>query len=101
MRADFGPEANVVEGKPTCVTVGGKAFALFRISGTIYCLDNRCTHVGGPLCQGRLNGAVVQCPLHGSRFDVRTGAVVGPPARTPVGAHAVIVEAGKVWVDLP
>jgi nitrite reductase/ring-hydroxylating ferredoxin subunit len=101
MRIDLGPAANVAEGGLTCVTAGGRTFALFNAKGQIFCLDNRCTHVGGPLCKGRLDGFVVQCPWHGSRFDVRTGAVVGPPARTPVAAYPVTVETGKVWVDMP
>ncbi len=58
---------------------GRSAVALFKVGGKVYCLDNSCTHVGGPLCQGTLHGTVVQCPLHGSRFDVRSGQVVGPP----------------------
>lgn len=101
VRTDLGPEENVKEGGSACVTVGAMTLALFRISGKVYCLDSRCTHVGGPLCKGTLDGFIVQCPWHGSRFDVRTGDVVGPPARTPVKMHAVTVEAGHVWVDLP
>lgn len=82
------------------MTVEGRTFALFRVTGKIYCLENRCTHVGGPLCKGRLDGFVIQCPWHGSRFDVRTGEVVGPPAQAPVKAYRATVEAGKVWADM-
>jgi nitrite reductase/ring-hydroxylating ferredoxin subunit len=101
MRTDLGAVEAVAEGGPTCVTVGAQTFALFKVSGTIYCLDNRCTHVGGPLCKGRLDGFVVQCPWHGSRFDVRTGTVVGPPARTAVKAFPVTVEGGHIWAEVP
>ena len=101
MRTDLGAEGSVREGEATCVTANGKAYALFRVAGKIYCLDNQCTHLGGPLCRGRLDGSIVQCPWHGSRFDVRTGAVVGPPARNPVKAHLVTVEGGRAWADLP
>jgi nitrite reductase/ring-hydroxylating ferredoxin subunit len=100
MRTDLGPADNVAEGGSKCVTIGAKTLALFKVSGTIYCLENQCTHVGGPLCKGTLNGLVIQCPWHGCRFDVRTGAVVGPPARTPVKALSVTVEAGHVWADV-
>ena len=48
-----------------------------------------------------LDDFVVECPWHGSRFDVRTGQVVGPPARTPIRSYPVAVEGGKIWVDLP
>ena len=101
MRTDLGAEAGFPEGKPTCVTVGARTIAVFKVSGKTYALDNTCTHLGGPLCKGRLDGFAVQCPWHGSRFDVRSGQVVGPPARTPVKAYPVTVEAGRMWADLP
>lgn len=101
MRVDLGPEADVLEGGTKCATANGRNLALFRVQGTVYCLDNACTHVGGPLCQGRLAAKVVQCPWHGSRFDVDTGAVVGAPARRPVQAYRVTIQGGNVWVELP
>ena len=101
MRVNIGPEAELHEGGAKCVTVNQRIFALFKVDGKVYCLDNRCTHLGGPLCEGSLEGAVVQCPWHGSRFDVRSGQVVGPPARVPVRSYEVAIEDGGVWVDLP
>src|SRR2546428_9544148 len=85
MRAVLGMESEVPEGGAMCVTANQKPFALFKVGGKVYCLDNTCTHLGGPLCQGRLQGSVIQCPWHGSRFDVTSGNVVGPPARKSVG----------------
>jgi len=96
MRVDAGPESDLREAEPMCATLGQRPVALFKVGGHVYCLDNRCTHVGGPLCEGYLDDFVVQCPLHGSRFDVRTGQVVGPPARPPVRSYPVVVEGGKV-----
>ena len=101
MRMDMGPGAEVPEGGAKCITVNQRPYALFKVQGEVYCLDNRCTHVGGPLCEGDLDGNVVECPLHGSRFDVRTGHVVGPPARAPVRSYVVTVDAGKVWAEIP
>lgn len=101
MRAEMGAETDVPEGGAKCVTVNAKPYALFKISGKVYCLDNRCTHVGGPLCEGELDGTIVTCPLHSSRFDVRTGQVVGPPARSPVRSYPVTVDGGVVWADVP
>ncbi len=100
MRADAGPEAELREGSARCVTINQKKYALFRQGGTVYCLDNRCTHVGGPLCEGSLRDSVVTCPWHGSRFDVRSGEVVGPPARTPVRSYPATVDGGRIWVEL-
>lgn len=101
MRAEMGAEADVPEGGAKCVTVNAKPYALFRVGGVVYCIDNRCTHVGGPLCEGELEGPTVTCPWHGSRFDVRTGQVVGPPARSPVRSYPVTVDGGVVWADVP
>ncbi len=100
MCADMGPEADVPEGSPKCVTVSQRQFALFKVDGMVYCLDNRCTHLGGPLCQGRVAGTVVTCPWHGSRFDVRTGQVVGAPARNDVRSYPVTVDNGRIWADI-
>jgi 3-phenylpropionate/trans-cinnamate dioxygenase ferredoxin subunit/naphthalene 1,2-dioxygenase system ferredoxin subunit len=101
MRVDAGPESDLREGETTCATVGGRDVALFKVSGRVYCLDNACTHMGGPLCEGIVDDLVVECPWHGSRFDVRTGQVVGPPARTPVRSYRATLEGGRVWVELP
>ena len=101
MRVDAGPESELQEGEPMCATLGQRPVALFKVGGKVYCVDNRCTHMGGPLCEGTVDEAVVECPWHGSRFDVRTGQVVGPPARTPVRSYPSGVENGRIWVDLP
>lgn len=101
MRTELGAEAEVPEGAAKCAMANRVPVALFKVDGKVYCLDNACTHVGGPLCRGTLRDAVVQCPLHGSRFDVRSGQVVGPPARNPVRSYPVTIEGGKIWIDIP
>src|SRR5438309_11142532 len=100
MRAILGTESEVPEGGTKCVFANQKPFALFKVGGRVYCLDNTCTHLGGPLCQGRLQGSVIQCPWHGSRFDVTSANVVGPPAWRPVRSHPVEFVDGRVWFDL-
>lgn len=101
MRREMGSETDVPEGGAKCVTIDQKHYALFKVRGKVFCLDNRCTHLGGPLCEGDLDGNVVTCPWHGSRFDVRTGQVVGAPARTPVRSYPVEVVAGTLWAEVP
>lgn len=101
MRADMGPASDIPEGGAKCVSANLRPYALFKVNGKVYCLDNRCTHVGGPLCQGRLGAFVVQCPLHGSRFDVRTGQVVGPPAQLSVRSYPVGIDGDRVWAEIP
>lgn len=101
MRLEVGLEANIPEGRPTCAVAGKQPLALFKIAGKVYAVDNRCTHVGGPLCRGLLKDAVITCPLHGSRFDVRSGQLVGGPAMRPIPSFPTIVDDGKVFVDVP
>ena len=83
------------------MTANGQPYAVFKVGGQVFCLANKCTHVGGPLCEGELDGGVIECPWHGSRFDVRTGQVTGPPARTPVRSYPAGVSNGAVWVEIP
>jgi 3-phenylpropionate/trans-cinnamate dioxygenase ferredoxin component len=66
--------------------------------GELYAVDDTCTHQDASLADGWLEGCLVECPLHSSRFDLRTGAVDGPPARVPVRTHAVEVRDGTVYV---
>ena len=62
------------------VEVNGEKACLANVEGKYYAIGNICTHLGGPLAQGKLEGYEVQCPWHGSRFDIRTGKVARPPA---------------------
>ncbi len=86
----------------TCrhVDAGGRAVAVFNVDGTIYALGGTCTHRGGPLGEGELDGTVVTCPWHGAQFNVTTGQVVGPPAGQSVPAYTVIVEGEDIKVDV-
>jgi nitrite reductase/ring-hydroxylating ferredoxin subunit len=82
------------------VEVEGKSIALFNLDGTFYAIDNACTHVGGPLGEGELAGDVVTCPWHGAKFNVKTGDVLGPPARKGVRSYPVKVQGNDVLVEL-
>jgi 3-phenylpropionate/trans-cinnamate dioxygenase ferredoxin subunit len=69
--------------------------------GELFAIDDTCTHQDASLADGWLEADHVECPLHGSRFNLRTGAVVTPPARLPVRTHAVMVdEDGMITVIL-
>ena len=67
----------------------GRPIALFNVGGTFYALENECTHEGGPLGEGIVEGDHVYCPWHGAEFDVKTGAVLSAPADQPVEAFRV------------
>ena len=75
--------------------------AVFRADdGEVFALDDTCTHQDASLADGWLEGTKVECPLHSSCFDLRTGAVDAPPARVGVRAHHTEVSDGQIWVTL-
>ena len=76
---------------------GDVSIAVYNIDGTLYAIEDICTHDGGELASGELHGFEIECPRHGARFDVRTGAVLCPPAYEPVAALPVKVEDGAVF----
>jgi nitrite reductase/ring-hydroxylating ferredoxin subunit len=87
-------------GEGRVIDAGGKSLALFNVDGTYYAIDNGCPHRGGPLGEGDLDGAVVSCPWHGWRWDVKSGANANNPA-VRVPCFPVTVNDGDVFVDLP
>jgi 3-phenylpropionate/trans-cinnamate dioxygenase ferredoxin component len=73
--------------------------AVFNVAGEFYAIDDTCTHQDASLADGYLeDDCTVECPLHASCFDLRTGAVSGPPAKQPVRTHPVVVEDGTIFV---
>ncbi len=92
--------ASVQEGVPFCADVGGRAIAVFNLGTAYYAMDNVCSHAGGPLCQGSIGGDAIECPWHGSKFDIKTGAVVGPPAQIPQATYSVRVNGPDLEIQL-
>jgi 3-phenylpropionate/trans-cinnamate dioxygenase ferredoxin subunit len=74
--------------------------ALCNVDGQVYAIANLCTHDGSPLNQGCLNGHAVECPRHGARFDVRTGAVLSLPAVLPVPTYRVENHGDDIFVEV-
>jgi 3-phenylpropionate/trans-cinnamate dioxygenase ferredoxin subunit len=74
--------------------------AVFNVGGTFYAIDDTCTHQDASLADGWLEGCTVECPLHASCFDLRTGLPSGPPAKRPVRTHQVVVSDGVVHVEV-
>ena len=87
-------------GGALAVEVQGRKIALFNVDGTIYAIDDTCTHSGGPLSEGVLSGSAVICPWHGAEFDLRTGEVLGPPAESPTPSYAVRVIGDSIEVEM-
>ena len=82
---------------------GNETIAVFNVDGEFYAIDDTCTHQDASLADGWLDGCTVECPLHASCFDLRTGKVSGPPAKVGVRTHKVVVEEDTVFVqaDVP
>ncbi len=95
---------DVPPGTATVVRVGTTDLALVNVDGTFHAVDNECTHAGGLLGEGDINldwhEWALECPLHGSVFDVRTGEVLSPPAYNALHTYPVRVEEGAVKVAL-
>ncbi|MCL2584210.1 MAG: bifunctional 3-phenylpropionate/cinnamic acid dioxygenase ferredoxin subunit [Streptosporangiales bacterium] len=79
---------------------GDVPVAVFNSGGTLYAIDDTCTHQDASLADGWVEECAVECPLHASCFDLRTGQASGPPARKPVRTHRVVVADGIVYVEL-
>jgi 3-phenylpropionate/trans-cinnamate dioxygenase ferredoxin component len=92
--------AELPPGGKLLAEVDGRAIALFNVDGTVYAIDDVCTHDGGPLAEGEFRDHEVQCPRHGARFDVRTGKALCFPASEPVATHRVEVRGDDVCVAL-
>lgn len=80
--------------------VGDLRIALCNVNGRFYAIDDVCTHDGGPLDQGELDGELVECPRHGARFDVTTGRPMTLPAVRPVRTYPVTVDGDDVRVEI-
>lgn len=77
-----------------------RILVLVHVDGTYYCLDDVCTHDGGPLADGDLEGCQLICPRHGARFDVRTGEALSMPATEATVAHEVRVDGEELFVRI-
>jgi nitrite reductase (NADH) small subunit len=87
-------------GKARLVEIDGNEIALFNVDGTFHAIDNSCTHVGGPLCEGEIAGAEVTCPWHGAVFDVTNGQALGPPAGSNVNRYNVRVDGPDIEIEI-
>ena len=93
--------SDIPAGRAKVVVVGDRRIALCNVDGQFFAIDDLCTHDGGPLDQGELEGEVIECPRHGARFSVRTGKVLALPAVKPLNAYPLKVEGSEIRVALP
>ena len=91
-------QSELGDGQMMLARVGGERIAIARCPQGLFAFEDRCTHRGGPLSDGALIDCTVQCPWHGSQFDVRTGRVVAGPAGSQVKTYPIEIRAGEVFI---
>jgi 3-phenylpropionate/trans-cinnamate dioxygenase ferredoxin component len=87
-------------GQSKLVDVKGKRIALFNIDGEFFAIDDMCTHEEASLAEGEISGYEVTCPLHGAKFDIRSGEVLGPPAYDDVASYPVRISGSDIEVEV-
>lgn len=92
---------DVPPGHVIVVDLDDYRIALAHVDGEFYAIDDVCTHDGGPLGEGQLDGYAIECPRHGARFDVRDGRVLRMPAIIPVRTYNIRVVDGEIQVAIP
>lgn len=92
------PDEELPPGTFRTVDVDGVQIAVFNVDGEYYAIEDVCTHDGGTLTGGTVEGDEVMCPRHGAHFSLKTGAALSPPAYEPVATFPVRVENGMVQV---
>lgn len=94
------PRDTLEPGSVTGVKAGDFDIALYNIDGEIFATDNICTHAQAVLSDGWLEGDVIECPLHGGRFEVKTGKGLGPPITCDLKTLTVRIEGDMVQVNV-
>jgi 3-phenylpropionate/trans-cinnamate dioxygenase ferredoxin subunit len=90
----------VPEGGALRVVLDGTPISVVRTEGEWFAISDVCSHADVSLSEGDVDGCTLECWLHGSRFDLRTGAPSGPPATVPVPVYPVSVEGDTVFVTV-
>ncbi len=99
-RITIAKTSDVPENGGVAVDVEGLRIAVFNVDGKYYALDDRCTHADASLAEGDVDERTVECPLHGARFDLDTGAALSAPAERPVVAYKVHVAGDDIQIEL-
>ena len=89
--------ADLPLGRGTCVMAEGHRIALFRIGEVVHAIGDRCSHAEASLAEGEVWDGMVECPRHGSEFDLVTGAAATLPATRPVAVYPIEIVDGEVF----
>ena len=87
-------------GRMKRLDIGNRRILLANVGGRYYAVDDTCTHEDASLSAGFLNGELVKCPLHGSRFNVRTGEALEEPAEAALRTYPVRQEGERILIDI-
>ncbi len=93
-------KTELAPGKTRVVEINGDRIAIFNVDGKFYAIDDTCTHAGGPLSEGEVDGTTVTCPWHGASFDLCCGEALSPPAEEEVKSYEVTIEGDEVILKL-
>jgi 3-phenylpropionate/trans-cinnamate dioxygenase ferredoxin subunit len=100
-RVKVGGFSDLREGVGLKVEIDEHRIAVFLVDGSVFAIGDRCSHAEASLAEGEVFDHEVECPRHGSTFDLTTGYPQSLPATKPVPTYAVSVEDGDVYVELP
>jgi nitrite reductase/ring-hydroxylating ferredoxin subunit len=93
--------SDITVGKMQKVTADGKDILVMNVDGGYYAMDDTCTHAGASLAEGKLEGTVVTCDWHGSKWDSKTGKLVAFPAKIKdLNSYKVVVESDNIFLEL-
>jgi nitrite reductase/ring-hydroxylating ferredoxin subunit len=90
---------DVAEGTVIRVEHGDLVLAVYNVGGEYFVTDDMCTHGPGSLSEGYLEDDEIECNFHGGRFNVRTGAVAGPPCMVPIKTYKVVLDGDTVTIE--
>ena len=93
------PASDLKPGRHTLVDLAEVELLLVNIDGELFAIENVCSHDGGELSDGKINGNEITCPRHFARFNVKTGAVLCPPAFEDINTYAVRIVDGAVQIS--
>ena len=96
---DVGAASEVSETTPLSIEVDGIAVVVVRCGAQLYAVEDRCTHDGEPLGEAAVEDCQIICPRHGSRFCLRTGEALTPPAYEPLRTYRVREHEGRLQVE--
>ncbi|OPY31342.1 MAG: Sulredoxin [Methanomassiliicoccales archaeon PtaU1.Bin124] len=106
MKVKVAEKDDILDGTTTVVEAKGEKILLAKVAGRLYAIEGVCSHRGGELWHGRLDGFVIRCPKHGAEYDIRTGEVVGQVKLPLIGkaqnmrAFPVSSDSTGIYVDI-